>query len=199
MKSDANKEWTVLLIGGTSGIGKSSAARALAQRYSVPFLELDDLRIAAQAMVPRDALPALHAFVETPNYRETSSSEALTEKLLSVGRTLWPAIDAVISKHVHLGERVLMEGDALIPEALAPHSQQAVATVFLYDDLDTIKARQMERDRHGKAAETIDADAAFSFAYSEEIRKQAEQCGFPVLRASPIETLADRIEALLVR
>lgn len=198
MRSDTEAKWKVLLIGGTSGIGKSSAARELAQRYSAPFLELDDLRIAVRSMVPREAQPALYTFVDTPDYHERFSNEEFVENLLNVGRALWPGVDSIISKHVRLGEKIIMEGDALIPEMLAQRSQEGVAAVFLYDEPGAIKTKQLERNRHGKAAETIDTNVAFSFSYSEVVRKQAQQHGFHTLCASPVETLADRIEVLLV-
>lgn len=41
-------DWTVLLIGGPSGRGKTTAARRIGTRLGVPWLQVDDLRLALQ-------------------------------------------------------------------------------------------------------------------------------------------------------
>lgn len=197
MSFDAKQGWTVLLIGGTSGTGKSVVARELSHRYGASLMELDDLRIALRSVVSRESHPRLWTFVDTPDYHEKFSNDEFVEKLLDVGRTLWPAINAIISKHVALGERIILEGDALIPDMLATRDQKEIETIFLFDDLSSIQSRQLQRNRHGKAAETLEKNAAFSFSYSETLREQAEECGFQTLSASPVETLSTRIEKVL--
>ncbi len=39
---------TVLLIGGSSGTGKTNLAKQLGQRFGISWLEVDDLRLALQ-------------------------------------------------------------------------------------------------------------------------------------------------------
>jgi cytidylate kinase len=41
-------DWIVLLIGGPSGVGKSTAAKQIARRCGVPWLQVDELRLALQ-------------------------------------------------------------------------------------------------------------------------------------------------------
>jgi 2-phosphoglycerate kinase len=44
----AKTTWKVLLIGGSSGVGKSSIARQLGRRFGTPWMQVDDLRLALQ-------------------------------------------------------------------------------------------------------------------------------------------------------
>lgn len=58
--SDDAHRWTVLLVAGASGIGKSTLARALAQRYGVPVTSGDDIVTAVLAMTDPSNQPVLH-------------------------------------------------------------------------------------------------------------------------------------------
>ena len=59
---DKERNWTVLLIGGSSGTGKSSFAYNLARFYGVSVLEVDDVGQALKAMTTGETLPMLHYF-----------------------------------------------------------------------------------------------------------------------------------------
>ena len=48
--------WSVLLVGGSSATGKTTATRALAHHYGVSVLQTDDVRMALQQMTT----PAQH-------------------------------------------------------------------------------------------------------------------------------------------
>ena len=62
------KNHTVLLIGGSSGTGKSYLARQLAEYYKIPLTEVDDIRIALQQMVNKESNPDLFTFIDNPNF-----------------------------------------------------------------------------------------------------------------------------------
>ena len=54
--------WTVLLIGGISGAGKTTVARQLGLHLGLPWLQVDDLRLALQrsrATLPQRAYEML--------------------------------------------------------------------------------------------------------------------------------------------
>ncbi len=55
-KLNKNRNWTVLLIGGASGMGKSSIAYELARFYNVNVMEVDDVYQAVKAMTTREVL-----------------------------------------------------------------------------------------------------------------------------------------------
>lgn len=190
--------WTVLLIGGSSGVGKTHLAQQLAERYGISHTETDDLRVALRTVTNREEHPELFTFVDHQNYLEEFTQEQFVKKHLEVGGTVWKALDAIINKHIDFNERVIFDGDSIIPALLANRNQESVRALFLYDDLAPIRERQIKRNRNKKRTpEKMETNAQFSFAYSEALRKQAEEYGFLTYKASPIETLFDRVTATL--
>ena len=189
--------WAVLCIGGASCTGKSFLARQFACYHNIPFIEVDDIRIALRTVITREDYPDLFTFVDNPNFLEEFSEERFVTGLVNVGRALWPALNVLIDKHVQCGEQIILEGDGIIPELLASSDPNKVKTIFLYDTLESIQERIENRNRHGKERESAARRAALSFAYSETIRKQAEQYGLPTLLATPNETLFERVLTLL--
>jgi 2-phosphoglycerate kinase len=63
-------DWTVLLIGGASGIGKSYIAKELARDYQVKIIEVDDICQAVKAMTTRADLPAIHYWSTGVNWKD---------------------------------------------------------------------------------------------------------------------------------
>ncbi len=57
--------WTVLLIGGASGNGKTTLAEDLGRHFGVPWLQVDDLRLALQygGLLTATTHPTLFAFL----------------------------------------------------------------------------------------------------------------------------------------
>ncbi|MFA6270403.1 MAG: hypothetical protein WC657_04320 [Candidatus Paceibacterota bacterium] len=189
-----NNNWTVLLIGGSSGLGKTYLAQQIAERYRISHMEADDLRVALRTVTNREAHPELFTFVDHQNYLEEFAEEEFVEKHIAVGETIWLAINDIITKHIGFNERLIIDGDSVIPTSLAKRDQTGIKSVFLYDDLEGIRERQIKRNRNKKRTpEKMETNAQFSFAYSEAIRKQAEECGLITCKVSPIETLFDRV------
>lgn len=187
-----NTDWQVLLIGGASGTGKSHLARQLAEYYKVPLTEIDDIRIALQQMAEREKHPNLFTFVDNKDFLNEFSEEEFVSKLLAVGEAIWPALDALIEKHVRCNERVIFEGDGIVPELLANRSQDYIKSIFLHDELESMQERMTNRNRYGTEHGKAEKQAAFAHAYSEVIKQQSEANGFRTIPVSPIETLFTR-------
>ena len=92
--------WTALLIGGSSGVGKATAARYVGHRHGVSVLQVDDLRLAFQhsrATLPDMAdTQALYLFWDVPDVWRRSPEE-LRDGLIAVGRAMSPAIEVVVA------------------------------------------------------------------------------------------------------
>lgn len=190
--------WSVLLIGGTSGVGKTYLAQQLGERYGVSHMDADDLRIGLRTITTREMHPELFTFVDNQNYLMEFTEEEFVEKLFNVGATVSLAMDDIISRHVGFDEKIVIDGDSITPNLLAKRNQEGVKALFLYDDLEHIQERQIMRNRNKKRAqEKIEINAKFSYAYSEALRLQAEAHGFQTIKASPLETLFERVVSIL--
>lgn len=191
-------DWSVLLIGGASGAGKSHLAQQIAERYKISHMEADDIRIALRTVTNRGKHPELFTFVDNQNYLEEFTEGEFVEKLLETGSVVWTAIDSIIARHVTFDEKIVIDGDSIIPDLLSQRDQQGIQAIFLYDDLEHIQERQIQRNRNKKRTqEKIEINAKFSYAYSEVLRLQAEKHGFKTFKVSPVETLFDRITVTL--
>ncbi len=110
----------VLLIGGPSGVGKTIAAQQVGIRLGMPWVQVDDLRLALQhsgAVLP-EGTAALYFFLQTPNVW-TLPPEQLRDALIAVGEGMAPAIEVVIANHVDTLAPVVIEGDGILPSLFA--------------------------------------------------------------------------------
>jgi 2-phosphoglycerate kinase len=190
--NDLKSDWQVLLIGGSSGVGKSHLARQLSEYYKVPLTEMDDIRIAMQQIASREQYPDLFTLYDNPKYRTELDAQKFTEYQIAIGEVVWTALDPLLSKHIRLGEKVIFEGDCILPDLLKDRGIEEIATLFIYDDLDEIKNRQRQRNRPGNPVEHAGSDALFAYTHGLTLKEQAERNGFLTIHASPIETLLER-------
>jgi adenylate kinase family enzyme len=88
MTRSAEADWYVLLIGGPSGVGKTTVATRVAARLGAARLMVDDLRLAlARSGVPIPVADEVGTF-DAPG------------GLVAVGELVAPAIEVVVENHV---------------------------------------------------------------------------------------------------
>ena len=179
----------VLLIGGSSGIGKTTVAPLVAARLGWAWLMVDDLRLALM----RSGLP----IPDSPRAEAFDPEDGL----VAVGEAVSPAIEVVIENHVDQRMPVVIEGDCILPSIFERDSVRVRATggrvraVYLTEpDVDALYANIVAR-----GADTGREDSRWyarrSAAYGEWLRAEAERRGLPTIPARPRETLVDRILA----
>jgi 2-phosphoglycerate kinase len=193
----------VLLIGGASGTGKSVAAERLGQRLGLPWLQVDDLRIAIQfgGIVTPEAHPGLFHFLATPDvWRQPP--EALRDRLIAIGDAMSPAIEIVIEHHIVTGKPLIIEGDGILPALFTrPAIRDYLATgqvraVFLREaDEEAIAANMRDRARgfDTHPAEAQRTQVRMNHLYSAWLCAEAGSRGLPVLASRPWSTLSARI------
>ena len=108
----------VVLIGGSSGVGKTIIARELAKRLSVSLLLLDDVRLALQAATTSETHPDLHVFLNYPT-EQWKDSEAIFRDLIKVGRIMVEPLRAIIHHHLIVPDVgwIIIEGDGILPNS----------------------------------------------------------------------------------
>jgi 2-phosphoglycerate kinase len=201
--SYSHMNWTVLLIGGPSGTGKTILAKQLGQRLGMSWLEVDDLRLALQRS--RVTLPehtdALYFFEETPRVWEIPA-ERLCDGLIAVGQIMTSALEVVIENHVDTAAPVIIEGDGILPSLFARPSVRDravngnVRAVFLVEpEEDVIFANMLARNR-GMAARTeaaLRTEAHAKWLFGRWLADEASRFDLPVVEPRPWLTLPERV------
>ena len=200
-------KWTVLLIGGSSGVGKTRAAKQFGRHLGVPWLQVDDLRLSLQRslahLLPEQTLAALDFFDldKHPTVWQLPP-EQICQGLIDVGETMLPALEVVLENHIDTDEPLVVEGDGILPALLARPSTQSrragVRAVFLVEpEESSIFANIMERKRgmRGQTEAEVQVEARGKWLYGQWLAGEARQHGFPVLEPHPWSTLLERIVA----
>ncbi len=198
-------DWTVLLIGGVSGAGKTVVAGQLGLEFGVAWLQVDDLRLALQhsgAILP-DAgdTAALWLFWDTPGVWQRSP-EQLCDGLIAGGKAMSAAVEIVVANHVDTAALAVIEGDNIIPALVARPMRRAdlrdgrVPAVFLVEpDERAVPASILSRGRGltGRTAAELHTEARTKWLYGQWLTREAHVYGLPVLPPQPWATLPTRI------
>jgi 2-phosphoglycerate kinase len=194
------RSWNVLLLGGASGVGKSSVSYRLARHFDVGITEVDDFQVILECMTTPEQQPVLHFWRTHPNPGSLSAEEIVTQGI-AVGEVMAPALAAVIANHLEAQTPVLLEGDFILPALAAQTSfagithQGRVQAIFLYEDeeaqlVDNFLQREPEQGPQTQRARV-------SWLYGQWLRGQAQQYGLPTLPARPWATLFERMLAVI--
>jgi 2-phosphoglycerate kinase len=204
MPANNRLPWDVLLIGGPSGVGKSTAAKQIARRFGVSWLQVDDLRLAlqwSQVRLPDPEDTRKLYFFDTPEVW-LLSPEQLRDGFIGVGEALSPAIAKVITNHLAIAEPMVLEGDGLLPSLLARPDIQAWnqsgrvrAVVVAPPDEEAILANMLARGRGtpGRSESELQANARANWLYGAWLAAEARRFGVLVLGSEPLDTLGDGI------
>ncbi|MFB7597165.1 hypothetical protein [Streptomyces sp. NPDC056160] len=188
----ARPDWRVLIVGGASGMGKTSVGRALARRYDIPVVEVDDIVEALLAITLPEQLPEIHFWRTHPDAAH-QRPESVVERQIAVAEKLAPAIRAVVANHVDTDTPVILEGDYVLPGPTTPGGP--VRAVFLHeDDEGQVAANYLCREPEAGPQRHR---ARVSVLYGRWLAAQARTADVPVLAPHPWESLTDRVVATI--
>ena len=206
-------DWRILLIGGNSSAGKTHIAKELVRQLGIPFLMVDDVRIAIQQVTTPEQQPDLHTFL---NYlpEQWKQPEAIVQDWLRVGNAMVKPLRDIMAHHivVESSGKVIIEGDGILP-VLTKQSTfgeissfenidlaQKVRAVFLIEDNeDEILNNLRERGRGiGLASEEFQvAFAKASQQYGQWLAQEAQINRIPVLSTRPKDTIIERLKQII--
>ena len=191
----------VLLIGGHSSTGKTTAAKRIGLSLGVPWMMVDDLRLAFQRA--RARLPwgtGALMFLETPDLWVRRGPEALCDALIGVGEALLAPLEMIIENHVDQSAPIVIEGDGILPSLLsrAPVVERAgsVRAAFLVEpDESAILANMLARGQHvaGRTQEELSNEARAKWLFGQWLAREAARYDLPVMEPRPWETLVKRL------
>lgn len=185
--------WTVTLICGASGIGKSHIAIALARRYGVPLTEVDDMVTAVKALTTPEQSPTLHLWDTNDAARQWTPAR-IVEHMIDVAEAVRPGIEAVITDHIESAAPVVMEGDFLLPDFAAGFGDRVRTVVISEPDVDQIVANYLSREP-GAAEQRL--RAIVSARFDAELSLRAARIDVPVVPARPWSDNVDRVDTAL--
>jgi 2-phosphoglycerate kinase len=199
--------YTVLLLGGSSGTGKTTVAGGLSRHLGMPVAQVDDYRLFAQWITSPADVPDLHFFIDprTSEQRAAMTPDELCERLIAVGIVTSRGLEPVVAHHLDAGQPMIIEGDGITPEFAARLRLERtvgarVGAVFLVESHEqTILARMAARGRGISAASPAERlrGARLSWLYGNWIGQEARDRGLAVVPSSPIETAYERLLAAL--
>jgi 2-phosphoglycerate kinase len=201
----ADPPWRVVLLGGSSGTGKSTLAPLIARQHRIPWLEADDFRLAIQRATTPASHPALHFFLTDDMAMRADfwqlPPEAFRDGLIAVGEVVSDALEIVVANHVGQGRPIVLEGDGILPAMAARRTfsgidvGNAVRAIFLVEpDLEALVANMLTRSSDASTAgDELRNYARASWLYGMWLRDEAQRHGLPVLDARPYETLLSRV------
>lgn len=194
----ADRGWDVLLIGGGGGVGKTEVAVRIGARLATATLQADDIRLVLQRALPATATADLHFFLDA-DITAVELRDAV-ERQLSIGRFVSGMLEIVIRHHVSTRRRVIIEGDALLPELALQPSHAGLPTagriraVFVEERDPERVLGALQQRRRGPAPEREQRHwAEFHHAHGRALADRARALGVPVVAASPRRNLAARI------
>lgn len=187
------RNWTVLLIGGASGMGKSSIAYALAGHYKVNVIEVDDVCQAIKAVTNYETLPSLHYWQTGVDFK-TIGVSGNVQWLQSVGMALIPALKRVVENHLETNIPIIIEGDFIHPHLMAAFKDPRVKMVCVYED-DTQQIVENYLSREGGTYQTFRAE--ISTAYGQWLKDVSEPMGIQSIAPRPWTTSLERFVDLL--
>ena len=194
-------DWKVLLIGGSSGVGKTVTARQLANYLSISLLLLDDVRLALQAATTPETHPDLHIFLHysTEQWRESAS---IYRDWITVGKAMLEPLKAVIHHHILVPDvgRIIVEGDGILPMVSElDFDPEDVRAVFVFEQEEQQLLDNLRRRGRGFQEWGISEQEGFAHAswlYGQWLAQEAGKRGVPVLPARPHQTLLERLSSI---
>jgi 2-phosphoglycerate kinase len=188
--------WSVLLLGGASGTGKTRVGYQLARRLGVGVTAVDDLVAVLERMTTPEQLPPLHFWNSHPDPGSLTATDIQKQgtHIVSVMR---PALDAVIENHLEECTATVLEGDFIHPALTKqstfgdqPNDGRVRAVFLLEDDRDQLVRNFADREP-AFAPQTTRAEV--SVLWSRWFSQQCQQQGVPAMPARPWNSLIERI------
>lgn len=192
MNNDRN--WTVLFIGGASGIGKSSIAYEIARFYGVNVLEVDDIHLSVKTVTTKESFPAIHYWDTGINWRDIGI-DGNVNWLIDVSKEMISVLKEIVNRHIEDKLPIIIEGDFIYPEFTISFDNPEVKSIFVNEtDINQILQNYLSRE----GGDLQHYRAEISIAYGEWIANTCNENGIRVIESRPWDTVLNRaIKSLL--
>jgi len=196
----------LVLIGGVTGVGKSTVATQLAGRLGITrVIATDQLRQVVRAFFSHDFMPAVHhsSFDVAAALRAYGDDPSGTVAgFLRQAQDLAPGIDALAQRAISEGTPIVLEGVHLLPDIPDPNlRRQAVAVRVL------LTARDEHAHRahfHARALNTPRSPERYLKAFDrirvlqDYLIGEAEREGIPIIDEARLEPALARVTEVVL-
>ncbi|MEU0488753.1 AAA family ATPase [Nocardiopsis sp. NPDC006139] len=189
----------VILIGGTSHTGKSTAARALAERLGFSHATTDHL---ARHPGRPWRTPGREVPPHVAEHYGTLPLDELIDSVLAHYERQWPRVEEIVAEHaVGGGPGLVLEGSALWPARVADLTAPRTGAVWLTAP-DALLRERMYRDSGHAAASAperrlIDVFLARTLRFQELVRAEVERLHLAELPVDGSRTAGETADAVL--
>ncbi len=190
---NSTRNWTVLLIGGASGMGKSSVAYEIARFYGVNVLEVDDVELLIEAVTTKEEFPAIHYWSTGVNWMDIGVDDNVNW-LIDVSKEMMPALKKLVVRHIEDRLPIIIEGDFLHPELIKFIDHPEVKSIFV-NEPDVNQILQNYQAREGGELQQYRAE--ISIAYGKWLADTCNQNGIPVIESRPWDNVLARVLNML--
>jgi 2-phosphoglycerate kinase len=183
-----DRNWTVLFIGGASGIGKSSIAYEIARFYGVNVLEVDDIHLSVETVTTKECFPAVHYWNTGVNWKDVGV-DGNVKWLIDVSIEIIPVLKKLVNRHIEDKLPIIIEGDFIYPEFTMSFNNPEVKSIFVNEpDINQIVQNYLSRE----GGNLQHYRAEISIAYGKWIADICNQNGIRLIDSRPWNTALTR-------
>lgn len=200
VESSIKRTWEVLLIGGASGVGKTSISYRIARHFGIGITEVDDFQVLLQEMTTPEQQPALHYWATHPEAAELPA-ERIMENGIAIGEVMRPGLEVVIANHLESHTPIMLEGDFILPALAAQHTfggepnNGRVKAIFLTepDEAQLLQNFLLREPHEGEQVKR----AQVSWLYNQWLTEEAARLNVPTVSARPWDDVFERVLAAI--
>lgn len=187
-----NQDLKVILIGGSSNVGKSTLAESLALRLGWRCISTD--KLARHPGRPWQMKPKVVPKHVAEHYLSLSVDELIADVLRHY-RSMWPDIEAMVTSYATdiSTDRLILEGSALWPESVATLDIDNVAAIWLTASNELFQARIHNASRideaSGKNRTMIEKFLGRTHLYNERMMVAVKRLGLPSIDVEGISSV----------
>ena len=191
----------ILLLGGTTGVGKSTLALEVARRFSIGrLLSTDSIRDVMRVMLSDDLVPTLHVSSFEAHTRlvnpPRAGADPVIEGFLEQSRTVSVGVRAVIERAIAEGTSTVLDGVSLVPGLFDPQEWRDRAHVFFLlvadEDRESLHGHLVARahGRGARASERYVRNFKGIFTIQEDLLERAQRFDVPVVDVHDLDGAA---------
>ena len=196
----------IILIGGASGVGKTTLAIALANLLNIPrVVATDDLRQVMRLTLAQELVPALHtsSYTAWKVVPATEHQDAVVAGFREQARSVCVGVRAIISRCIEENTSVIIDGVHLISDML--DLEDYAGDAFITPICLGLSGRDAFEDRFAQRASEAPSRSAHRYMeHLEEILKVQDYLietsaahGIPVIATTSVESLTSEVAMVI--